>query len=103
MNASPQQLDAFDSRHLARKSDPQTSHQAAARVHEFAGGHREQILACLKRHGSLTVDEIAKRTRLQSQAINKRLPELERAGLARPTGGTRLSASGRPERVWYAT
>lgn len=97
------QLDAFDPRLLARRTDPAVSHQAAARVHEFAGSHREIILQCLKEHGPQTVDEIAKRTRLQSQAINKRCPELLRTGLARLTGEERLSASGRPERVWCAT
>jgi len=48
----------------------------------------------------MTVDQIAKVTELTAWQTNKRLPELQRAGVAVPTGETRLSASGRPERVW---
>ena len=36
-----------------------TSHQAAARVSEFSRGHCGAILAALRKHGSMTVDEIA--------------------------------------------
>jgi predicted ArsR family transcriptional regulator len=86
----------------ARQSDPWTSHVAARRTREFAGGHVATILECLREHGPQTVDQIAGRTRLNSQQVNKRLPDMEKAGLAAPTGLTRLSASGRPERVWAA-
>lgn len=92
----------FNPRALARRSDPATSHEAARRVREFATGHSATVLACLKAHGTLTVDEIAKHTPLLAHQINKRLPELQRSGLVAPTGETRLSASGRPERVWRA-
>jgi predicted ArsR family transcriptional regulator len=90
----------FDAHAHARRSDPETSHVAARRTREFAGGHIATILACLHEHGPQTVDQIAGRTRLNSQQVNKRLPDMEKAGLAAPTGFTRLSASGRPERVW---
>lgn len=89
-------------RTLARRTDPQTSHAAAARVAEFSGSHRAQVLEALKRYGPLTVDQIATRTKLQSQQVNKRTIECQRLGLAEPTGEERLSASGRPERVWKA-
>lgn len=92
----------FNPQRLARRSDPSTSHEAARRVREFASGHAATILSCLKDHGPLTVDEIAKHTPLLAHQINKRLPELQRSGLVVPTGETRLSASGRPERVWRA-
>lgn len=95
-------LDIGEPRTLARRTDPATSHAAAARVNEFAGSHRAQVLAALKLHGPMTADQIATRTRLQSQQVNKRLPECQRLGLAAPTGDERLSASGRPERVWKA-
>lgn len=95
-----QQLSIFEPRTLARSTDPQTSHEAAERVHEFASGHRKIIRDALRQHGPLTVDEIAKYTALQSQQINKRLPELQRDHLAEPTDERRLSASGRPARVW---
>lgn len=86
---------------LARKTDPATSHAAAARVAEFRATHAQRILRCLSYHGPLTVDQIAERTGMQSQAVNKRLPELERAGLAAPAKDRlRPSASGRMARVW---
>lgn len=77
---------------LARTTDPATSHVAAQRAAAFAGSHIDVILACLGRHGPQTIDEIAKRTPLNSVQIAR--------GLAEPTGLCRLSASGRPERVW---
>lgn len=92
----------FNPRRLARSCDPSTSHEAARRVREFATGHSATILDCLRAHGALTVDEIAKHTPLLAHQINKRLPEMQRSGLVRPTGRTRSSASGRPEREWEA-
>lgn len=92
----------LDARKLARRTDPSTSHEAAERVSEFASGHRRVILAALKLHGPLTVDEIAQHTGLKSQQINKRLPELQRDKLAEPLEQRGVSASGRPARVWQA-
>jgi predicted HTH transcriptional regulator len=85
---------------LARKTDPATSHAAAARVGEFSRTHAASILRCLKQLGPGTADEIAEMTYLKSQAVNKRLPELARLGLAAPTGELRPSDSGRLARVW---
>lgn len=85
---------------LARTTDPATSHVAAQRAAAFAGSHIDVILACLGRHGPQTIDEIAKRTPLNSVQIARGLAECDRRGLAEPTGLCRLSASGRPERVW---
>ena len=90
-------------KHLARNSDPETSHMAAASVREFAGTHRGDILRVLNYHGPMTVDQIAMRSGLPSQAVNKRLPELQRLGVATPLDGVlRPSDSGRMARVWSA-
>ena len=97
------QLALLDDGPRARQSDPWTSHAAAHRAAEFAGTHTDIILACLMRHGPQTIDEIAKRTPLNSVQIARRLSECDRRGLAEPTGLCRLSASGRPERVWRAS
>jgi len=91
---------ALSTRRLARRTDPSTSHVAAARTVEFRANHAGRILAALQDHGPMTVDQIAKMTDLTAWQVNKRLPELQRASVATPTGETRLSASGRPERVW---
>lgn len=87
---------------LARRSDPDTSHIAAERTTEFRANHAGRILAALQDHGPMTVDQIAKVSDLTAWQVNKRTSELQRAGVAEPTGETRLSASGRPERVWKA-
>lgn len=84
----------------ARHTDPWTSHAAASRVREFATGHIAIILDCLREHGPQTADEIASRTGLLAHQINKRLSDCQKRELAQPTGICRLSASGRPERVW---
>ena len=84
----------------ARSTDPQTSFEAAERVVEFAGKHSEQILRCLQHFGELSKDEISDLTGLAPVQVDRRLPELESKHLAEPTGETRLSHTGRRERVW---
>lgn len=90
---------------LARASDPVTSHMAAARVSEFAGSHREQILGVLKRFGPLDPEQLEFYTGIPAYAIRKRLPELQKAKLARPLDieeAVSYTESGRRQRVWEA-
>lgn len=93
----------FDAVTLARRTDPITSHEAAEHVNEFAAGHHKLILDCLTEHGPLSPDQIATKIRLDKFQICRRLPEMQRAGLVEPTGETRLSATGRKERIWRAS
>lgn len=86
----------------ARRLDPSTSHQAAAAAVELSARHRQIILDCLKKRGPAGKDAIAAHTRLDGVAIARRLPELQRQGLAEPTGKTVMSTSGRAEREWRA-
>lgn len=92
----------FDPRTHARADDPETSHAAAAAAESFVGTHCDRILACLRRCGPLTKDEIAARTGLTAVQVDRRLPDLEEREEAAPTGEVRQSRSGRPERVWAA-
>lgn len=90
---------------LARRSDPHTSHAAAARVAEFASQHAARIVLALKDRGPSTISEIAAATGINSVACARRLPELERLGAVRPqrVDGvvvTRAGDSGRMQRVW---
>jgi predicted ArsR family transcriptional regulator len=91
-----------------RRNDPESSHIAADMVESFGGTHRELILSALRKFGPMTVDQIAARTPLMSQQVNKRLPELERDEVVRVATNSagqevmRESLSGRPERVWEA-
>ncbi len=101
MNA-PLQFNMFDAPPLARRTDPATSHQAAAAARELQSLHRDVIVACLRRHGPMGKDGIAARTRLDGVAVARRLTEMQRLGLVRLTGGTVQSTAGRAEREWEA-
>lgn len=105
------QLDllADDPRKLARRGNPDTSHDAASRVREFGQAQRDLIVSVLKRFpGGLTVHEIAVSCRLDAHAIGKRAGECETAGqievVLKDDGEplTRATPSGRQARVWRA-
>ena len=85
----------------ARASDPVTSHQAAASAKDLAKEHHALILRML-RCGPGGADAIAARTcgKLSGHQVNKRLGEMQRAGIIRLTGETVQSNSGRAQRVW---
>ncbi len=84
----------------ARRSDPGTSKDSAARVREFAAGQCADILAVLRERGRLGAEQIAAYLRIDAYAVRKRLADLEHAGLARPLTLHRMTASGRKERLW---
>lgn len=67
---------------LVRAHDPLTSVMAAERAHEFAGSHCDRIQAALARHECMTAAEIARATGLTVVQVDRRLPELERGGVA---------------------
>lgn len=84
----------------ARSRDPVTSKLAAASAKELQARHHILILECLRKHGALSKDGIASRTRLDGVQTCRRLTELARAGLIKETGRTVLSTAGRSEREW---
>jgi predicted ArsR family transcriptional regulator len=94
------QLSLLDDVPQARRTDPDTSKDAAAQAKELQGVHQRLILACLEQHGALGKDGIAARTRLDGVQTCRRLTELERAGLIRATGRKVASTAGRLEREW---
>jgi predicted ArsR family transcriptional regulator len=94
------QLDLLEAVPLARRTDPETSHQAAASAKELAVRHHGLILDCLKRHGPASKDRIAALTSLTGTQVARRTVELQRSGLIRDTGDKARSTSGRAERVW---
>lgn len=83
----------------ARRSDPVTSHLAAASAKGLAQQHQILILGALMA-GPMGVDRIAATTRLTTYQVSKRMSELERSGAAKPTGKTVLSTAGRAQREW---
>jgi len=84
---------------LARKNDPQTSKDAAKKVN-FEVGHYDQILAVLVLSGPQGKDGIADRCKLDPNQVARRLNEMAKLGLIRPTGKTVKSKSNRSEREW---
>lgn len=96
------QLDIFAPPPMARRSDPVTSHQAAASDRELQQRDHRMIVECLRAHGPLGKDGIAERINRPGHAIGKRMSELEAMGLVRATGRTVKSASGRAEPEWEA-
>ena len=95
----------FAPRRLARRTNPATSHAAAARVTDFSAGDYALILRSLREFGPSTYHEIAARYGMEAHKLGRRMNELETAGLiavvkAYGKDMTRLSPSGRPARVW---
>jgi hypothetical protein len=86
---------------LARNTDPVTSHMAADRSKSFAPTHCSQIMAVLLQDVA-TAARISELTGLTVVQIDRRLPELERRGFARPVEvfGHPLIVGG--YRVWEA-
>lgn len=85
--ASPQRM--------ARRTDPETSHAAAAE-HVASGANAAQRAACLRVMSpdvGMTSDEIAAAAGIERHASARRLPELERDGLV-VRGPARLSQVG---------
>ena len=78
-------------RATARRSDPDTSHQAAVGIEASgkAGTQRAAVLECVRCDPGQTSAEIAVAAGLERAIPSRRLPELERAGLIRK-GDARL-------------
>ena len=85
-----------------RSSDPVTSYEAADSAKDLASKHFSTIVDCLKAHGSLGKDGIARHSGLEGNQVARRLNELEKMNLIQLTGRTVKSQAGRNEREWRA-
>lgn len=81
----------------ARKSDPNTSHKAAATVK--AGTVRALILHCLSTH-NLTTEQIAAILDKPRDSISPHMKPLEKMGHVRRTGQVSVSNSGKECEIW---
>lgn len=88
---------------LARRTDPATSHEAAARVREFSDSQQYTIFAALSLYGPMGAEEIGDEISINPYAVRKRLAELHQLNRIKPTGDTRRTRSGRSERIWSLT
>lgn len=88
----------------ARRSDPVTSHEAATAIAGKLGTVQQWVLRCVKAHPGLTAPELARRCDIGDvRKLNRRLPELERAGLVqREVTLLPCSVSGRKAARWTA-
>lgn len=94
-------LDNIKSTRRARKSDPATSKAAARNAVMFAETHAGRILAALN-EGPRSAHGISAMTGLSVVQVDRRLPELARAGKAQvlKAGGADVVVGG--YRVWVA-
>ena len=87
----------FDLFKRARSTDPVTSFEAAEINPEK---HFAMIVDCLSTHGPMGKDGIASRLGLESSAVSRRLPELQKMGVIKLTGNIVKSSKNRNEREW---
>ena len=85
-----------------RCSDPVTSYEAADAAKDLASKHFIIIVDCLKAHGALGKDGIARYSGLDRNQVSRRLNELLKLGLIELTGIKVKSDSGLNEREWRA-
>ena len=85
-----------------RCSDPVTSYEAADAAKDLASKHFIIIVDCLKAHGALGKDGIARHSGLDRNQVSRRLNYLLKLGLIELTGIKVKSDSGLNEREWRA-
>jgi len=83
-----------------RSSDPVTSYEAADAAKDLASKHFIIIVDCLKAHGALGKDGIARHSGLDKSQVSRRLNELLKMGLIELTGNKVKSDAGLNEREW---
>ena len=79
----------------ARRTDPETSHKAAARASQFATSHAGRILLALQQHGPRSAHGLSLVIGLSVVQIDRRTIELQRLRLIAPTGAVEAGC-----RVW---
>jgi DNA-binding MarR family transcriptional regulator len=85
---------------LARRTDPETSHEAAALVNVTKA--EAKVLLALRRENG-TWDEITARTGMRAGTVSPRFRPLREKGLIRQTGEVRPGESGAKQTVWDLT
>jgi hypothetical protein len=85
----------------SRRSDPETSHEAAEQVRRSGDLGRQQlaVLEAVKRWPGLTSLELAARLNLDRYQVARRLPEIEAA--LRVRRGDIKSINGRNHLTWW--
>ena len=84
----------------ARKSDPDTSHEAGLSMTDEAATQRRQILEYLEAHGPQTADALDEALGFRLTSAGRRMSELLRKALVRRTGEKEMTRSGRRADLW---
>lgn len=92
----------MNAQHLVRASDPLSSVLAADQSTKFSGGQCARILACLHARGQSTPHEMQADTGLTVVQIDRRLPDLAKAGKARVVQRDGMDLMRGTSRVWEA-
>lgn len=95
--------DDYKAKPLARTSDPATSHEAAAKIVSRLGEEQEWALGILRANPGKTSNELDDIAGTPKGDVRKRLPELERLGLAYRDGVRACGVSGNKCGVWWPT
>lgn len=85
----------------ARRTDPITSHAAAARSVKFAESHAARILLALQ-YGALNAEEIGESAGLTVVQVDRRTIELQRQGKIRVQQRLGVDVVRNGMRVWEA-
>jgi hypothetical protein len=103
------QTDLFPSEGLpifvpaSRRDDPETSKLAEKQINRSGVRGRQQVLAmnAVHAHPGLTSRELALAARIEYDALHKRLPECEKAGVIRRGHAHACSVSGKLAVTWF--
>jgi len=86
----------------ARRTDPDTSHEAARRADKFAAtGQRVRCLECVEGHHGLTSGEMADLLGVDRHVPARRLPELRDAGLVKSLAPRKCRSRGSTSLTWW--
>lgn len=95
-------LPKAEPRKMARKTDPQTSHDAAEELAPKLAGVQIAVLAAIQDWPNKTSRELAEKLGWETGAVNKRTSELEAAGCIKRHEERRCSISGKKAATWTA-
>lgn len=88
---------------IARRSDPESSHRAAAEITDSgARAHQQaQAIAAVRAYPGLTSQELSELTGLERYMLARRLPEAVTAGAIRKGEQRTCSVTGRLALTWW--
>ena len=95
----------LEAKRHARRTDPESSHEAAAELVESGrvNDQCQRVLEALQRFDRTTSAELAWHSGMDRFVVARRLPDLERKGLAKKGGYKHCPVGGRKAVWWTVT